>query len=114
MKQNKTEYLQMWEQRFEERLQSGMGITEWCKKNNINKSQYYYWLRRAHKIDKLAADTPIFADVSASIKDSRIELHQHQSLVSDFQIFLKGIQITVPSNFSPPALSSLIKVLQEL
>lgn len=114
MEQNTTEHLQIWEQRFKERLQSGMGVTEWCRKNNINKGQYYYWLRRAQKNDKLEDDAPIFADVSSTIKDSGIELHQHQSLISDFQIFMKGIQITVPSNFSPPALSSLIKVLQGL
>lgn len=33
---------------------------------------------------------------------------------SDFQVFFKNIQVSVPDNFNPAALAGLMKVLQQL
>lgn len=43
------ENLQLWEQRINERVQSGMTIEEWCKKNGVGESQYNYWNRRVRE-----------------------------------------------------------------
>lgn len=34
-----------WKSRISERCQSGQTIRAWCKENNIQEGQYYYWLK---------------------------------------------------------------------
>ena len=57
------ESLLLWEQRIIERVQNGMTIGEWCKKNGMSKHQYYYWNRRVCEKRKTAVET-VFADIA--------------------------------------------------
>ena len=102
----------LWEQRIKEREKSGMSIAKWCKNNGINKGQYHYWNKRISKNSNniteniFAEITPILSSIEATTQNSNSS--------SDFQIYFKSIQVTVPSNFKPASLTGLMKVLQEL
>ena len=106
------ENLQLWEQRIEERIQAGMTIGEWCKKNGMSKYQYYYWNRRVHKKEKATRETG-FAEITP-ILSSVNTARQDPAHITDFQIFFKSIRVIVPSEFNPIALTELMKVLQKL
>lgn len=101
----------LWEHRIEERVKSGMSIAKWCKNNGINKGQYHYWSKRISENNNIVENrfaeiTPILSNIEATTQNS--------NSFSDFQIYFKSIQVTVPSNFKPASLTGLMKVLQEL
>jgi len=106
------EKLQLWEQRIRERIQTGMTIGEWCKKNGVSKSQYNYWNRRVREKQKTGEETS-FADITPILSPDDAA-RQNPVFTSDFQIFFKSIRVTVPGSFNPAALAGLMKVLQEL
>jgi len=105
------ENLLLWEQRIQERIRDGISIDELCKKNGLTKHQYYYWNRRVRKKQKI--DEVVFADVTSAFSEADSKGH-NQVLMTDFQIFINNIRITVPSEFNPESLAGLIKVLQTL
>ena len=53
------ENLQLWEQRIRERVQNGMTIVEWCKKNGVSKNQYNYWNQRVRKSQNQSKKRPL-------------------------------------------------------
>ena len=106
------EDLQLWEQRIRERVQNGMTIGEWCKKNGVSKNQYNYWNQRVRKSQKTAEETT-FADITHIISPVDT-VSQNPVVTSDFQIFFKSFHVRVPFNFSPNSLAELMKVLREL
>lgn len=89
-----------------------MSISQWCKNNEIIKSQYHYWNNKIIKKQKqdneieFAEITPIISNAEEAIADS--------DKSDDFQIFFGNIQVTVPSNFNQTSLAGLMKVLQVL
>lgn len=108
------ENLSYWEDVINERLRSGMTINEWCGKNGVSKSQYFYWNRKVHKT-RNSNDIPelAFADVTPILSNNEAT-EQIIDSPSNFQIFLNNIQVTVPCNFNPDALTGLLRVLQKL
>lgn len=107
------ENLLLWEQRIKERVQSGMKVEEWCVKNNVTKHQYYYWYNQIHKKQKISGEEIAFAEITQTFLDSK-NIKEVSVPSCDFQVFFKGIQITVPSDFNADALAGLMKVLQAL
>lgn len=106
------ENLQIWEQRIRERIQGGMTIEEWCKKNGLSKHQYNYWNQRLRALRKTGEEVT-FADLTPILSEVDTP-KQNQVLTSDYQIFFKSFQVSVPSKFNPSSLAELMKVLQEL
>ncbi len=104
------ENLLLWEQRIQERIQNGLTIIDWCKKNGVSKHQYNYWNQRVREKQKADA-VMTFADITPILSAADpISLKP----ASDFQVFFKNIQVSVPGNFNPAALAGLMKVLQQL
>lgn len=106
------ENLALWEQRIKERVQTGMTIEDWCNKSGVSKHQYHYWNKRAREKQK-PGEEMVFTDVS-SILSMNGTARQNPGSASDFLIFFKGMQVTVPDTFNPAALAGLMKVLQSL
>jgi len=104
--------LELWEQRIKERVQNGLTIGEWCKKNGMSKHQYNYWNQQVRQRRKTGKETT-FADITPILAPADTA-KQNPVLNSDFQIFFKSFQVSVPCNFNPVALAGLMKVLQEL
>jgi hypothetical protein len=42
-----------WKQKINERIKSGMSVSEWCKVNEISKHKYHYWNNKINKSKKL-------------------------------------------------------------
>lgn len=106
------ENLLIWEQRIKDRIQSGMTIEEWCKKNEVSKHKYNYWNQRVRAMGKTDEEMA-FADVTPILSTVDTK-KQNPELTSEFQIFFKSFRVSVPDNFNPSSLTGLIKVLQEL
>ena len=106
------ENLLLWEQRIQERIQNAISVDEWCLKNGITKHQYYYWSRRVREKQK-TDEGIVFADITSAISKDDPK-GQNQVLMTDFQIFINNIRVTVPNEFNPGSLAGLIKVLQAL
>jgi hypothetical protein len=106
------ENLELWEQRIKERIQNGMTIEEWCKKNGMSKHQYNYWNQQVRKRRKTVEETT-FADITPILSPADTA-KQNPVMKSDFQVFYKSFHVSVPCNFHPAALAGLMKVLQEL
>ena len=53
--------LEQWKSNINEKIQSGLNVTEWCKENGYTKSKYYYWLREIQKesIDEALGSLPV-------------------------------------------------------
>jgi hypothetical protein len=45
----KTEYRNEWEARVVSYKSSGIGVTVWCKANDVNKERFKYWLYKQNK-----------------------------------------------------------------
>ena len=106
------EKLKIWEQRINERIRNRLTVDQWCVKNGFTKYQYYYWNRLVHKKQKFDGEV-IFADVTTSILKTDT-ISQKPVLSSDFQLYIKDIQVTVPVEFNQESLAGLIKVLRAL
>lgn len=104
--------LALWEQRITERARIGMTIVDWCNKNGLSKHQYHYWNKRIREKRKAGEET-VFADVSPILSMNDMA-RKNTGSSSDFQIFFKGMQVTIPDTFNEAALAGLLKVLQKL
>ena len=102
----------IWEQRINERIKSGISVSEWCKNNEISKGKYHYWNHKLSKKQK-SYDEIEFAEITPILSIAEEAIAKSAKL-DDFQISFKNIQVTVPSNFNQTSLAGLMKVLQEL
>ena len=107
-----TENLLLWEQRINERTNSGMTIGEWCKENEVSKHTYHYWNKRISEKQKPDKEVA-FAEITPMISKAE-DTTTNSAKSDDFQVFFKNILVTVPSNFNQASLAGLMKVLQEL
>lgn len=107
-----TENLLLWEQRIQERVQNRIPVDEWCLKNGMTKHQYYYWNRRISERQK-TDEGVVFADITSTLSKADPK-RQNRVPMTDFQIFINNIRVTVPSDFNPESLAGLMKVLQAL
>jgi hypothetical protein len=107
-----TENLLLWEQRINERIKSGMSVSEWCRNNEISKHKYHYWNHKIIKNQKSDNEMD-FAEITSIISNTDAPM-SNPDKSDDFKILFKNIQVTVPSNFNEASLSGLMKVLQEL
>ncbi|MDF2524164.1 MAG: hypothetical protein K0R31_1805 [Clostridiales bacterium] len=110
--ESRNENLLLWEQRIKERVQNGLTVDEWCKENGTTKYQYYYWYRRIHGDQKPDKEV-VFADVTTNFSNPD-NTRKALDVYSDFQLFFKGIRVTVPMDFNQESLAGLMKVLQTL
>ena len=97
--------LLLWEQWIKERIQNKLSVDEWCLKNGITKHQYYYWNKKIRENQK-ADNGVIFADVTANLSIPG-NIRKKSTALSDFQIFIKDICVTVPSDFNPESFAGL-------
>jgi len=108
-----TENLLLWEQRIKERTKSGMTIEQWCSENELSKHKYHYWNHRIKKNNQKQDRDMTFAEVTPILSSAGPGV-QRADIPSDFQLFFKDIQVTIPSNFNKDSLAELLKVLQQL
>jgi hypothetical protein len=96
--------LAQWAEMVKSRNESGLTVTDWCKRNGINLKTYYYRLKRMRQavcseIEQHDIVPAISADASQS-EDENIIL-----IVGD-------VKISLPDNFNENTLSRLLGVLR--
>ena len=106
------ENLLLWEQRIQERIQNKIPVYQWCLNNGITKYEYYCWNRRIREKEQPDEDV-IFTDITPTLIKADPKT-QDSAPMTDYQIFINNIHVTVPSEFNPSSLAGLMKVLQSL
>lgn len=101
--------LELWKHRIADRKISGLNVTDWCKKNNLTKHAYYYWLRRieANPQDSVTS-MPIFAEIETT------HITQRKNVKSDLQITWKDVHITIGDSDTARLAAEFISQLQKL
>lgn len=104
------ENLRLWEQRIKEKVQAGITVEEWCKRNGMSKHQYNYWNHRVRKEQRLGEETP-FAEITSILSSNNSGVKDFVRS-TDFQIIIRDIRVVVPADFHPETLAGLVKVLR--
>lgn len=101
--------LELWKHRIADRKTSGLNVTDWCKKNNLTKHAYYYWLRRigANTQDHNTS-MPIFAEIEPTY------ITQRENVKSDLRITWKDVNITITDSDTAKLAAEFIGQLQKL
>lgn len=101
--------LDLWQHRIADRKISGLNITDWCKKNNLSKHAYYYWLKRI-EVNTLNTNSsrPVFAEIEPS------SIIQTRNVKSDLQITWKDVHITIGDSNTAKLAAEFITQLQKL
>lgn len=101
--------LELWKHRIADRKASGLNVTDWCKKNNLAKQAYYYWLKRTEaKAQDANTSIPIFAEIEPSC------ITQRRNVKSDLQITWKNVNITISDSDTAKLAAEFITQLQKL
>lgn len=101
--------LELWKHRITDRKTSGLNVTDWCKKNNLTKHAYYYWLRRI-EVNTQDSDTsmPIFAEIETTY------ITQRKNVKSDLRITWKDVNLTITDSDTANLAAEFISQLQKL
>ena len=116
-----------WKIKFEEFKKSGLSVRAWCEKNNTKYTTFHYWIKRFKPLEQEVPEVKTqFAKItlqsdcnnkviSTTYENKEVNTVDHvQIQYPDFQIYFNNIRLTVPSDYSPVALTGLIKILQTL
>ena len=75
-----TENLLLWEQR----IKSGLSVSQWCQNNEISKNQYHYWnhkISKNQKSDNEIAFDEIISIISDKTETKVINIKEHKRSV---------------------------------
>jgi putative transposase len=94
---------------------SGMTVRAWCRENDVNEKQFYYWQRRIREelyptlLEKSAMDlTPTFVSVPREV------IHNQpigNSFNPDMIIDCGNFKMEISNSISPSLLCELIKAI---
>lgn len=91
-----SEQTRIWAKRLKEQERSGLSQAAYCRRENLNEKQFYYWRRKAKDSNESKGK---FIEVSGASK-SNFELHLQN-----------GLRVNVPVNFEEEGLKKLLEVL---
>lgn len=112
--------LNKWAQIISECRSSGKTVSEWCDENNINKSSYFYWLRKVRaaaceSLPALQAENNSFVPISfplSQVKEEELPLvdSQQPSIVVRMDSVSLEIHNTASQNLIENTLRALYHV----
>ena len=115
--------LSHWAQVIQERIQSGLSISAYCKQIGICGNTYFYWQRRVRAVacEQLAANNtervktdlpmPRFTEVSVAKPAAPSAIPEAMPTSSRLCIETAGVRITADSTYPPDKLASLLREL---
>lgn len=116
-----------WNERLHEAETSGLTIKEWCRKNGIQESTFYYRKRQKKLREQNAATllsregeeipSPCFAELNIAFeKDSLYEDNQNTSNTQEpeFLLQIQDCQIAVSHDFQEEDLGKIVQVLRHV
>ncbi len=102
----KAAYRNEWESRVISFKSSGMGVTAWCKANDVNKDRFRYWLYKHNK----PAAAPVVKNskqwIALETTPTAINIQENMLIVSVGQV-----SIQIKAGFDPALLSNVVKAL---
>jgi transposase-like protein len=110
----RTKYRQdQWEKLIAECQSSGLQVDKWCKKNQVSRHAYYYWLR---KIRMKACETilPAIPDQNKSIAFAKVELPSRYSASPVITIHLSGASVDVRDGVGQQTIESVLLALKKI
>ena len=105
--------LSQWQRQIEERQTAGLNVAQWCERQGISKTTYYYRLRKVR--EHLCRFTnPTVTEVVEAQEERRIvPIHTaNQAAASRIEIKHRELSITVTREASPDALKAIVEALQ--
>ncbi len=97
--------LAQWAEMVKSRNESGLTVTDWCKRNGINLKTYYYRLKRMRQaVCSEIEQHDIVPAIPA--EESRFEEERN------IEIIVGDIKVSLPDNFNEATLKRLLGVLR--
>ena len=107
--------IQQWSQIIHDRVQSGMTIKEYCRKNQLSRDAYFYWARiiKEQAITELTVTEQQFVELPASREDIAPTIYPGSgSEYSELLLTVGQVQITVTEKTSSDLLSRTLEVVR--
>lgn len=101
--------LELWKQRIADRKNSGLNVTDWCKKNNLTKHAYYYWRKHVEAdVQKTDASIPRFVEIESAY------IAPKKTLRSELRVICNDINLTISDSDTAKLAAEFISQLQSL
>lgn len=111
----------IWIRNIADRNESGVSIREWCNRNQINETSYYYWLKKIRKEviessqtenDRSLSFVPILQSNSPSANYPINHLHEASNRNTDVTIAVGSMTIEFSNRASHELILNVLKVLR--
>lgn len=105
--------LSQWQRQIEERQVSGLGVAQWCERQGISKTTYYYRLRKVWEHLCQLANPTVTEVVEAQEECRIVPIHTaNQAAASRIEIKHRELSITFMGEASPDALKAIVEALR--
>jgi len=105
--------IQQWTQIIHDRVQSGMTVKEYCRKNDLSRDAYFYWARiiKERAITELAVTNQRFVELPAA-QASGFSTTYPEPESPEILLTIGQVQITVTERTSSALLSRTLEVIR--
>ena len=110
--------LAQWQRQIKERQTEGVGITEWCERQGISKSTYYYRLRKLREyLCQCTGQLPEKQEKHEGEEQRIVQINRSSQSISvsresKIEINLGELHITFTGETPPEALKTVIEALR--
>lgn len=105
---NLNENREVWVNRVDDFKSRNLTQAAWCEKNGVKVSALRYWLRNLSETSTIVADAPPYCEFEfASVSIA-------QDFSSALVIEIKGVKLSITSNYDEMLLLKLIRTLKKL
>ena len=106
--------IELWRNRLEQQLSSGLSIKKWCEQNHISEKGFYKWRKIIYSQNtthtkKTVDFVPIYP-LSQAVHKETLSINSTEGIIISFH----GISITVKNKSDADIAASLIKQLINL
>lgn len=105
--------LSQWQRQIEERQTAGLDVAQWCERQGISKTTYYYRLRKVREHLCQLANPTVTEPMGAQEERRIVPIHTaNQAAASRIEIKHRELSITVTRKASPDALKAIVEALR--
>lgn len=99
---------QQWTEIVKQRTNSGMTVTEWCAKNNVNTKTYYYWLRKL-RLTVCKESSEEHSVVPVQLNPVHSQTNSHGKAI---HLQINGVTVEIADGTSGDTITAVINALQ--
>ena len=106
--------IELWQNRLEQQLSSGLSIRKWCQQNHVSEKAFYKWRKVIHnqsttQVKQTIDFVPIYP-LPKAVNAETLSSNNTDGIIISF----KGISITLKNKSDADIAASLIKQLINL